>query len=297
MFLLRKKEFNVAFVNSLDYGYKPFNWLSFFYGNLNIIDSYKNEDFEFKLYRKISTNPIDFTEEERNALYFYASMIRLILLKKNKNISLPSYFLLQNYKNLDYIKEKWKKIYLHPLYKAKINGQINSNFVLSEMANFLAEELVSIKNIELSDSVDSFYEVSARSKMFVKNHFNYVKREHLLKHKFFSESLSDKQKMYGLKEANIDDITNSFTYLNNEILLLCISHLNEDNMFFISNGQIILKEKFLYEYKAMVSQESKEFNKQILDLHTSFVEKSHTLHRCDDSDVYKIFKKACHGKV
>lgn len=298
MILLREKELDGFYLSCLKESYNFYNGLSFFYNNGIKKFNFINTDFEYGLIKKIKNSKSEFNQVERNSIYYYSNIRRLVLHKKINKFSLPSYFVINNFLDLKKVTKFWKVLYLHPLYKAKNAGNLRENFVLSEMIKFLSKsELVDIKNSDISGNCNYLYDVYARAKFFINNHKDVVDIEKIKRNKEIKELLLDNYTFQSIKDCNVDTFFENFDYLHKEVLILCISHLEKDDLLRFYNGHIYLNKNFIDNYLNVFSQETKYLKNELSELHEVIKNGSHTLSRCDDKDVQKLFKKGCYAKI
>lgn len=298
MLLLRKKEFHRIFLNALNCKSTDTLWLSFFYGDKLDTDKYENTDFEFNLIKKLSNPASVFSKEERSALLFYSTIKRLTLIKKSKNISTASYYIIQNAVNLKKIKEYFKASYLHPIYKAKTSGILKKEFVLCETVLHLAKDnLTDLSDSYLSDRISGFDEISARSISFINRYLENFNIDKIKKDSFIYESVKGSPCFKVIKQCNVNEMSSTFSYLNKDVIILCLEHLKQDGLIRVLNGNVILSESFIYDYNSIAALESLAFKKQLNDLHLMLSNGDNMILRCDDKDVYKLFKRACYEKM
>ena len=277
MLLIKKSEISTTIKASLTCETVLHPWYSLFYGDQNILDKFKadsfsNQDIEYQIFKKMGSNGSFFSEEERNCLFIYASIRRIII---------------------------WRELYGSPIFNAKNNGVIKEDFILTELLNSIkSEDTVPVVNYSLSSIVSYTDEMSGSSVVFVGRYKDYIDKLKIKYNKLLSMHLEDKQgSIRSFEKVSVDRLAKHFWYLSKDSFLLCATHLREDKLVNLVNGQIVLKQKFMQEYKHTKVRESKSFINEIKDLHKSVSESSHMLLRCDNKDVIKLYKKACYAKI
>ena len=304
MLLIKKSEISTTIKASLTCETVLHPWYSLFYGDQNILDKFKadsfsNQDIEYQIFKKMGSNGSFFSEEERNCLFIYASIRRIMIMKKSKEISALSFFILENFPEINNLSEIWRELYGSPIFNAKNNGVIKEDFILTELLNSIkSEDTVPVVNYSLSSIVSYTDEMSGSSVVFVGRYKDYIDKLKIKYNKLLSMHLEDKQgSIRSFEKVSVDRLAKHFWYLSKDSFLLCATHLREDKLVNLVNGQIVLKQKFMQEYKHTKVRESKSFINEIKDLHKSVSESSHMLLRCDNKDVIKLYKKACYAKI
>lgn len=304
MFLFRQKEIPDFLKEALTCNFKMFPFMSFFYGDRSTFNSFnlenlKNNDAEFYLAKKILKNGLSFSLEERNTLYFFATSRKTILLKKHKNISFMSFFILYNMLYLKDMSDECSRMHNSPIFKAKNNGLIKKNFILSELlVSNSGCNKKNMKNIDLTHSYSYSEYLSTTAKRFV-----YLNKDLIIKEKIKDKKLllsimdSSKKNTYAHEIFNIDNFVNNFSYIPRDVLILCMSHLEKDDLLHFVNGNIIAKPVLFEDFHTYKSLEDYDFGKLLIEVRESMQNNSHILSRCDDKDVVSIYRKISYGKI
>jgi hypothetical protein len=298
MLLVRELEIPSTITASLKCEYSYFPFCSFFYGEEPSTEHFVNKDFEFELLKKVQNNSFSFEIEERNALYFYAVIKRLTILKRAKDVSVCSLFYLANMHYRQELINMWQDLYLHPLFIIKNNGVIQEDFILTELAESINKNKFEIQNRHMSSGISYVDKIDFRLKRFVDLYHDLLDERIFKQSTILQEYVDKKNDAQSVcYDKNIDTFVEQFPYLHKDIILVLLCHVVHNKFLSAVNGHIVAKPRFIHDSKMLINQESKNFIKELKELHSSMLGNSHILVRCDDKDVCKLFKKASYVKM
>jgi hypothetical protein len=298
MLLIRNLEIPSTITASLKCQYSKFPFYSFFYGEEPLTEVFANKDFEFELLKKVQYNSCAMSSQDRNALYFYATIRRLTILKRAKDSSVCSLFYLINTTDTQELINMWQDLYLHPLFIIKNNGVIQEDFILTELAESISKKKFEIKYGYMSSDVSYVDKVDFRLKRFVNLYYDFLDERVLNQSSVLKAYIDSKDVAQSVcYDKNIDTFVNQFSYLHQDVISILLFHIVQDKFLSTVNGHMVAKPRLIHDSKILINHESKNFIKELKELHSSMLGNSHVLARCDDKDVCKLFKKASYVKM
>ena len=184
------------------------------------------------------------------------------------------------------------------LFIIKNNGVIEEDFILTELAESINKNSFEIQNRHMSSDVSYVDKIDFRLKRFVDLYHDLLDERIFKQSTILQEYVGKKNDTQSVcYDKNIDTFIEQFPYLHKDIILVLLYHVVHNKFLSAVNGHIVAKPRFIHDSKMLINQESKNFIKELKELHSSMLGNSHILVRCDDKDVCKLFKKASYVKM
>jgi hypothetical protein len=302
MFLFKENFIHKDIYKYINCNFEKTKLISFFYGSLennfvNNINTYKNVDDEYLLYKKLySLTNQNFSEQERNSLYFFSKLRSIISSHKMNGLSLFSHLFLNlfNYKSQFEIAEQ---IWNMEMMRSIEVTNYNIYYLFCELSQSGGDDCIEeVSNSRLCSFHDTGCSISCIEKDFIKFYMHIISSK-INENPYLHKCVIESQKTFRCnKNLNIDILRKNFSILDDHIILIMLYHLEQDAIMSSVNGTIAMHKDFIKNHRIFKSKTA-IFNKHVNNLIDSISYGKHELKKCDDRDVLKIYRSICNGKM